>query len=73
MGTENDFENLDLLNDQGEVGGLNGGDVEVDLPVLLAFLDEVWGYWLAATLGQIPPVWGNITLFKYLTHHYNLF
>jgi hypothetical protein len=41
MGTENDFENLDLLNDQGEVGGLNGGDVEVDLPVLLAFLDEV--------------------------------
>jgi hypothetical protein len=26
-----------------------------------------------ATLGQIRPVWGNITLFKYLTHCYNLF
>jgi hypothetical protein len=26
-----------------------------------------------ATLAQIHPVWGNITLFKYLTHRYNLF
>jgi hypothetical protein len=25
-----------------------------------------------ATLAQIHPVWGNITLFKYLTHRYNL-